>query len=150
MSDSIGNRRKWFIGIGSAVLVLAMIAWPVACRRADAWAGEVKCVNHMVSIGSAGMIWASDNEDVLPTTFFSMSNEVASPFILICPSRRESIKNLPWDPDADYYDYEIIATNLTIRGGPVPFIRCKVHDDHVGYTDGRVFDGKRWRRKFPG
>ncbi|MGB0583304.1 MAG: hypothetical protein ACPGVU_26780 [Limisphaerales bacterium] len=149
MSDSKGERRKWFVGLGITVLVVTVIAWPIAYHRANAWVGEVKCVNHMVSIGLGGYMWASENEGALPKTFFSMSNELGSPLILVCPSKKRPPLGQPWDPEADYYDYEIVATNRMINtNGRTLFIRCKVHG-FLGYAGGEVFDGKRYRKKWP-
>jgi len=46
------------------------------------------CGNHMLSICVAARMWANDNGNRFPSELRSMSNEVITPKILICPGDR--------------------------------------------------------------
>ena len=60
-----------------------------ALGKARAKAESVACINNLKQIGLAARIWAndnSDNSDVFPSNWLMMTNELATPKILICPS----------------------------------------------------------------
>ena len=46
----------------------------------------IQCVNNMKQLGLAARIWAADNNDMYPSDFLSMTNEMNTPKILHCPS----------------------------------------------------------------
>lgn len=130
----------------ATVLILAACTAPSPERRAE----SVSCGNYMCSICIAARTWAMDNADYLPSDFLSMSNEVSSPRILICPgdhSRHPAANWASFTPDQS--SYEIVTPHLRDMDTNGVFLRCKFHHDHVGYADGTVFDGVTRRRKVP-
>jgi hypothetical protein len=143
------SRKKRYLQIIAGIgIVLGVIAISLVYLRGDSWAESVKCGNQITSICLGARIWASEHEEVLPSSFFTISNELASPRVLICPARYSADMIRPWEPDANYYDYEIVTTNLSAADHDTPFIRCRVHG-HTGYSDGTVFDGSHRRTKWP-
>lgn len=104
----------------------------------------------MCSICIAARTWAMDNNDYMPSDFLSMSNELATPRVLVCPgdhSRRPAASWASWTPDQS--SYEIVTPHLPEGDANGVFLRCKVHHDHLGYADGTVFDGIARRTKVP-
>jgi len=53
------------------------------------------CINNLKQLGLAARIWSLDNQDVLPPDILSMTNEMNSPKILVCPAdtRRQAASN---------------------------------------------------------
>jgi hypothetical protein len=102
------------------------------------------CATNMSTILLYARAWSYDNGDWLPTNFLSMSNVLASPFILHCPADhgRDTASNwAAFTPDQS--SYEILCP-----GGPVEwtngaYLRCKIHGDLLGYSDGVVYEGTR-------
>src|SRR3954447_13306463 len=122
----------------AALMVIAACAIPWAKRRAESMA----CGNYMCCICIAGRTWAMDGDGHLPPDFLSMSNEVSSPRILVCPgdhSRRPATNWASLTPD--HSSYEIVTLHLVDGDTNGVFLRCKFHHDHLGYADGTVFDG---------
>jgi hypothetical protein len=106
------------------------------------------CGNYMCSICCTARAWAMDNDDLLPSDFLSMSNELATPRVLICPGDRSRHPALRWESlTPAQSSYEIVGPGRREGDANAVFIRCKVHPDHLGYADGTVFDGTRRRTK---
>lgn len=132
--------------IAFAVVVLVVIALyrSYGKQRAD----SVQCGNNMSSIGFAARQWAEDNGGRLPSEFSSMSNELSTTKILICPADHDRLaaKNFA-TLDITNSSYEIIAPGMTnVSGTTNVYFKCNIHG-HLGYADGTVFDGKRRRTK---
>ena len=130
--------------------MLALIAIIVACtapsgrRRAESTA----CGNYMCSTCIAARAWAQDGDGHLPSDLLCMSNEVASPRILVCPGdhfRRPATNWASFTPDQS--SFEIVTPHLLDGDTNGVFLRCKFHHDHLGYADGTVFDGSTRRTK---
>jgi hypothetical protein len=142
-------RSRQFITLVAVIAPITIIAActaPSAKRRAESAA----CGNYMCSICIAARAWAMDGDGHLPSDFLSMSNEVSSPRILICPgdhSRRPPANWALWTPNQS--SYEIVTLHLLDGDTNGVFLRCKVHRDHLGYADGTVFDGISRRTKVP-
>lgn len=129
----------------AAVVVLMTFASPVVKRKAE----SVGCGNYMASIGCAARIWAGDHDDHLPSDLLSMSNELATPKVLICPGDHSRKPAASWGSftPADS-SYEIVTPSLRDGDTNGVFLRCKIHG-HLGYADATVFDGVRRRTKIP-
>jgi hypothetical protein len=79
-----------------------------------------------------------------------MSNELNNPIILICPGdhvRKPATNWAAFTPENS--SFEIVTSNLVDGDPNGVFLRCKIHGDHIGYSDGTVFDGIRRRTKIP-
>ena len=134
------------------IIVLAVLAGGAACvliarDRAKQRAELLGCGNYMVSVCSAARMWANDNGDRLPPDLLSMSNEVTTPKIFICPgdhSRKPSSSWASFTPEQS--SFEIVTPSLRVGDTNAAFLRCKIHGS-VGYGDGSVFvNGQRHRK----
>jgi hypothetical protein len=139
--------KKRIIIILSVVLLLAVVALVIAASSAKRKSESVQCGNYMASIGCAARIWAEDHDGHFPSTLLSMSNELATPKILICPGDHSRQPAASWASftTADS-SYEIVTGGLQDGDTNGVFLRCKIHG-HIGYGDGTVFDGVRRRTK---
>jgi hypothetical protein len=146
---------KRFLIVGGLVLAIGamavVLAVPALRRHAASKRHEesVACGNYMCSIGCAARIWANDNHTNLPSDFVSMSNELATPYILICPgdhSRRPAVNWASFTTNNS--SYEMVTPGLHDEDSNGVFLRCKIHG-HIGYGDATVFDGERRRTKVP-
>jgi hypothetical protein len=141
------SKRAILIITGVLVLVVGalVVAAPWAKRKAE----SVSCGNYMASIGCAARLWAEDHDGHLPSDLLSMSNEVITPKILVCPGHHARQPAASWSvfTPADS-SYEIVTPGLKDGDTNGVFLRCKIHG-HLGYADATVFDGVRRRTKIP-
>ena len=140
---------KRAIFVVAVVLVLVVGALVVAVPWAKRKAESMSCGNYMASVGCAARLWAEDHEGHLPSDLLSMSNEVITPKILVCPSDHARQPAASWSvfTPADS-SYEIVTPGLNHGDTNGVFLRCKIHG-HLGYADATVFDGARRRTKIP-
>jgi hypothetical protein len=126
-----------------ALLVGILFAAPSAKRRKE----SIECGNYMVAIGSAARLWAADHGNQLPSDLLSMSNEVVTPKIFVCPGDHARPRTTNWAIFTPAQSsYEIVTPGLRDVDANGVFLRCKLHG-HLGYADGTVFDGTRKRMK---
>jgi len=98
----------------------------------------ITCVNNLKQLGLAARIWATDNGDVLPPDFITMSNEIASPKILVCPADSGRQPAGDWGSfTAANASYEYLAANSTETEPQRVAFRCPVHGN-IGLVDGSV------------
>jgi hypothetical protein len=93
-------------------------------------------VNNLKQIGLAVRVWALDNQDIYPTNFICMSNELNTPKILVCPAdtNRVSADSFSTFTDAN------CSYDLFFASDKEPdqvLSRCHVHNN-VGLSDGSV------------
>lgn len=131
-----------------AVLMVAAICI-VVCGRV--WLPRklksISCGNFMSSICLGMRIWREDNTNAFPENFTVMSNELATPKVLICPSDHIRNASTNWDSPVRS-SYELLTTGTNEVTLDTPVLRCTMHG-HIGYADGTVFDGQRRRTKWP-
>lgn len=124
-------------------------AQPEAAPAVDEAALEriesIRCVNNLKQIGLAGRLWASAHDNVLPTDFLAMKQELGSPRILVCPAHKA--KPQPESPNWQELDprditYELVASDAAaeVEASRRVFVRCPVHG-HVCNADGSVVMG---------
>jgi len=134
-------RRRYIIIL---LAVLAAAFYPITRDRVNKRSDLIGCGNYMVSICFAARLWANDNGDRLPPDLLSMSNEVTTPKIFICPgdhSRKPSASWATFTPKQS--SFEIVTPSLRDGDTNSVFLRCKIHGS-VGYADGSVFvNGQR-------
>jgi hypothetical protein len=140
------KKRALFIII-SACIVVAGLFMALYTAFGSRHAESVGCGNYMSSIGCAARTWALDDEGRLPPDFRSMSNELATTKVLVCPGDHQRVAARNWALlDQTNCSYEIVAPGMSASDTTNIYFRCKVHG-HLGYADGTVFDGKRRRTK---
>ena len=106
----------------------------------------------MKQIGLAARIWATDHDDKFPPDFSSMSNELASPNILVCPGDSSKTRAMSWaqfGPENVSYEYLAPGYDEKSEQPQTVAFECPIHGN-VGLGDGSVQQGgqrmKRIRR----
>jgi len=109
-----------------------------ALENARTKAESVACINNLKQIGLAVRIWATDNNDVFPSNWLRMTNELATPKILACPSDKGRSPANDWRQfSAANVSYEYLNPNGTDEQPNVVLARCPIHN-HVCLSDGSV------------
>ncbi|MGD0251548.1 MAG: hypothetical protein ABSC01_02500 [Verrucomicrobiota bacterium] len=140
------RRDVMFVALG--ILLFLLAAFFASLPRLKKHAESVSCGNYMSSICFAATVWADDNGNRMPADFLSMSNELATPRILICPGDHSRQTATNWTSfTAKNSSYEIIAPSISDDDTNTVWLRCVIHTNHLGYVHGYVFDGKRVRTK---
>ncbi|HYE33077.1 MAG TPA: hypothetical protein VEH27_16745 [Methylomirabilota bacterium] len=110
-----------------------------AFAEANDKAKRIKCVNNLKNVGLAARIFATDNADSkFPQTFLSMTNELSTPMVLVCPAdpSRESIKT--WEQyQALGSSYDFLNPGGSETMPQVVLARCPIHNN-VALSDGSV------------
>jgi hypothetical protein len=112
-----------------------------AMEQARERAARIACVNNLKRIGLAARIWAGDNQNVAPPDFLSMSNELNTPKILVCPSdnAHQVAASFFTGFTSANYSYEYLtagSTNFDAEPSRV-MARCPIHGS-VLLCDGSV------------
>ena len=109
-----------------------------ALAQAREKAQSIQCVNNLKQIGLAARIWALDNRDVYPSDFLSMSNELTTPKILVCPADTNRPAATDWAScSSASYSYEYLAPNGSSDDPLRVLTRCPIHGN-IGLCDGSV------------
>jgi hypothetical protein len=86
------------------------------------------------------MLWPDEHDGRLPSDFLSMSNELATPKILICPGDRSRKAAAGWAAfGPQHCSYQIVAPGVTKADTNKVFLRCPIHG-YAGYVDDRLLD----------
>jgi regulator of replication initiation timing len=112
-----------------------------ALAKAQERADRIRCVNNMKQLGLAARLWANDNDDVTPPDILSMTNEMPTPKILVCPGDkvREAAKDWASYTSANC-SYEYLAPSAPETEPTRVMFRCPIHGN-VGLVDGSVQGG---------
>jgi len=130
------------------VVILAALLLP-ALAKAKSRAQTISCVNNMKQIGLAARLWSNDNTNILPPDFLTMSNELVTPRILICPGDSSKTPAASWsqfDPSKNL-SYELLlpsAKEADVTSQTVFF--CPIHGNK-GLGDGSVQQSSGSRRR---
>ena len=107
-------------------------------RAAKEKAERIQCVNSMKQIVLAARIWANDHQDVLPGDFLTMSNELSTPKVLVCPADKSHKVASNWQEfSSGNASYEMLSPSATETDPQVVYARCPIHNS-VGLVDGSV------------
>ncbi len=109
-----------------------------ALENARARAESTACINNLKQIGLAARIWATDNNDVYPSGWLAMTNELSTPKILVCPSDKARTAANEWRQfSSANVSYEFLNPNGTETEPQVVLARCPIHN-HACLSDGSV------------
>jgi hypothetical protein len=109
---------------------------------------STKCINNLKQIGLAARIWATDNSDTLPPNWLSMSNELSTPKVLVCPADQGRSAAPNWASfTAANVSYEFLNSNSLDNEPNAVLARCPVHG-HVTLGDGSVQNGSGLGKTF--
>jgi type II secretory pathway pseudopilin PulG len=125
--------------------VLAAIALP-ALAKAKSRAQDAACVANIKQICLAARMYANDHNDKWPEDFLSMSNELNTPMVLVCPSDSSRSKVSGWSGfDESNISYKLLTPKLdeSKTGKPVPAVTCTKHKYIIGFSDGHVERGSK-------
>jgi hypothetical protein len=125
--------------IAAVVIVASIGVGVVALSRAKERAGFSACGNYLTSIGCAARLWSNDHGDQFPPDLLSMSNEVVTPKIYVCPgdhTRQPAASWASFTPEQS--SFEVVTPSLREGDTNRVFLRCKIHGSVV-YGDGSVF-----------
>jgi hypothetical protein len=122
-------------------MMLAGMLLPALAKAKDK-ATSVQCVNNMRQIGVGARLYATDNHDKFPTSFLQMTNELATPRVLVCPAdkaRKQWSAGQPMEWDLKNISYEFLTPGLeeTATNLQQVAFRCPIHG-HEGLVDGSV------------
>ena len=127
----------------------AAIAVLVACAGKRRQQQSILCGNYMCSFCAAARAYADEEGGFLPSDLFYLTN-FTGPRLLVCPGDHARHPATNWASfTADQSSYEVATPHLRDGDTNGVFLRCKFHQDHLGYADGTVFDGIRRRTKVP-
>jgi hypothetical protein len=99
----------------------------------------------MQHIGVAARLYATDNHDKFPTSFLQMTNELATPKVLVCPAdkaRNQWSAGQPvhWDPKNITYEFLTPGLEQVSTNGERVAFRCPIHG-HECLADASVRRG---------
>ena len=109
-----------------------------AMDKARERAQSINCVNNLKQIGLAVRTWGLDNGDVYSPDFLSMSNELSTPRILVCPGDTNRPVAADWASfTSANCSYEYLAPNGSPADPTRVLARCPIHGN-IGLCDGSV------------
>lgn len=135
-----------YLSIPMLLLVAALLL--PALAKAKERAQTISCVGNLKQVGLAAQVWASEHAGTFPPSFLSMSNELATPKVLVCAGDSQHTKAADWSQfNADLnVSYEFLAPNgKTAEMAQQIILRCPIHEN-IGLGDGSVQQGSRRRR----
>ncbi len=130
-----------------SIPVLAGLLLP-ALARAKYRAGQIHCINNMKQIALGIRIYANDHKELYPPNINSLSNELSTPKVLICPldkSRTSLESTITWSdlrPEHSSYDFLTPGASENKLGSDTVILRCSICG-HEAYSDGSVHREQR-------
>jgi cell division protein FtsB len=109
-----------------------------ALAKAKEKAESIACVNNLKQLWVAARTWAIDNGNISPPDMLSMTNEMGTPKILVCPGDKTREPAKDWASyTAAHCSYEYLAPSAPDTEPTRVLFRCPIHG-HVGLCDGSV------------
>jgi hypothetical protein len=112
-----------------------------ALAKAKEKAESIQCINNLKQMGLSVKVWALDNNNMSPPDMLSMSNELSTPKILVCPAdhAHQAAPNFA-SYSAANCSYEYLAPSAPDTEPTRVLFRCPIHG-HVCLCDGSVQGG---------
>ncbi len=109
-----------------------------ALAKAKEKAESIHCINNLKQMGLSVRVCAIFNNDISPPDMLSMSNELGTPIILVCPTDkgRQPASNFA-SYSAANCSYEYLAPSAPEPEPNRVLFRCPIHG-HVCLSDGSV------------
>lgn len=99
---------------------------------------SIKCVNNMKNIGLAIRVWANDHQNSFPSDLLSLTRELGTPKMLICPSDPRPVPAPDWATfNRGQISYEFLNPGGTEREFTCVAARCPYHQNLL-LSDGSV------------
>ena len=127
--------------------ILAGLMLPALAKAKDR-AQRINCVSNMKQIGLAARMWSNDHGGKFPPDFASMSNELATPKILVCPGDGSKTRAMNWSEfGPGNLTYEYLEPGIDEKNAAQTVVfQCPIHDN-VGLGDGSVQQGGQRTRR---
>ncbi len=145
-SVSQGTQEPSTVLVSSVVVaptaIMAAMILP-ALAKAKQKAQDINCMNNMKQIALGLIMYATDNNDVLPKDFISIKEYIQTPRVLYCPQdpHRPDVKEMTWDNfDQAKCSYEFLTPGMksdAANPSSVVTVRCKIHGTEA-FLDGHV------------
>ena len=99
-------------------------------------AQRIACISNLKQLGLAARMWSGDNKEHFPPDIISMSNELNTPKILVCPgdTNRPVARNWSEFTDANI-SYQFLSPGAPETDPSIVIFRCPLHNN-VGLADG--------------
>jgi hypothetical protein len=113
---------------------------PELLAKAQDRRGTIECVNNLKQFGLAVRVWALDNNDSNPPNVLSMSNELSTPKILVCPADTNRPVAADWSSFTMAncsYEFLVPDEKDADREPQRVSVRCQIHGN-IGLCDGSV------------
>jgi len=131
-----------YVSIAMGLVMIPIMAAMLlpALAKGKGRAQTINCVSNLKQIGLAARIYANDHNDMYPPDFLTMSNELNTPKILVCPSDTSKTKVMDWSQfsPSQNLSYEYLTPNAKEADilSQTAF-RCPIHNN-IGLGDGSV------------
>lgn len=126
-----------------AVVLLLVIA---SAPYAKDYVERRRCGKHLAAICQAIRVWTATHNGALPDGFPIMSNELASPRLLLCPADKSREPAANWQTfTSANSSYQIWPGAFGAKDFPpemlqnIPYLQCKVHFGNSANAFGKVW-----------
>ena len=144
-SQALAGLILGYINLALSVVMVPILAgmFIPAFAKAKQRAQSIMCVNNMKQITLAARMVSMDKNDVFPSDFQSMTNELGSPRVLVCPTKKEIPATITWS-SFNWSDvtYEMLAPGAKGNEGETVYLRCPIHG-HTANVDGSVIQNRK-------
>ncbi len=127
--------------------IMAGLMLPALAKAKDK-AQRINCVNNLKQVGLAARMWSNEHNGKFPPDFNSMSNELATPKVLVCPADGSRTKAMTWSGfSSENVSYEYLQPGIDERSAAQMVVfECPIHGN-VGLGDGSVQQGNQRKRR---